>query len=499
MSSTVIDKAAQRTVNKTVKHRWGHGAAASNRWKTMSQTKPTSPFAIRNIRLFIAFRVFFNARFYYPVFSILFLDFGLTLSQFAVLNAVWAGTIVLCEVPSGALADTLGRKNLLVFTGVLMVLEMALWALAPRQNPDLLFWILLVNRILSGLAEASASGADEALAYDSLKVQGDIKQWGQVLEKQMVVKSVGFVIVMIVGGAVYDPALMQRAVDFLGWGIPVTRETTLRFPIYLTLGMALLTLLTAFRMEDVTENASGDVSGGVCENETGCIPTIFEAFKTTLRTGRWIVNTPFVLVAILAGLLFDSAIRMVITMSSQYYRLILIPEALFGLIGSATAMLGFFVPRFARRLTENHTPAFNLGVMAVLSLVGLVGMTFFYPVFGLIPALVLFSNMFLLGFFLSHYLNRAARSDQRATVLSFRGLALNLGYGCVGIFYSLLLAFLRGQLQSVHPDVTGEPLKNAVFIASMSWFPGYLGIGLVGLVAFSAWRLRHSKEYRRVD
>ena len=63
----------------------------------------TSPFQTPNVRLFIIFRVLFNARFYYPVFSILFLDFGLTLSQFAILNAVWAATIVLCEVPSGAL------------------------------------------------------------------------------------------------------------------------------------------------------------------------------------------------------------------------------------------------------------------------------------------------------------------------------------------------------------------------------------------------------------
>ena len=54
-----------------------------------------SPFAIRNVRLFIAFRLFFNARFYYPVFTILFLDFGLTLEQFALLNAAWAAAIVL--------------------------------------------------------------------------------------------------------------------------------------------------------------------------------------------------------------------------------------------------------------------------------------------------------------------------------------------------------------------------------------------------------------------
>ena len=68
-----------------------------------------SPFALTNIRLFMAFRVLFNARFYYPVFTVLFLDYGLTLEQFALLNTVWAMTIVLAEVPSGALADVFGR------------------------------------------------------------------------------------------------------------------------------------------------------------------------------------------------------------------------------------------------------------------------------------------------------------------------------------------------------------------------------------------------------
>jgi hypothetical protein len=66
---------------------------------------PSSPFALSNVRRFIAFRAFFNARFYYPVFTILFLDYGLTIEQFALLNTVWAFTIVLAEVPSGALAD----------------------------------------------------------------------------------------------------------------------------------------------------------------------------------------------------------------------------------------------------------------------------------------------------------------------------------------------------------------------------------------------------------
>ena len=80
----------------------------------------TSPFAIPNIRRFLAFRLLFGVRFYYPVFAVLFLDFGLSVGQFAVLNAVWAAAIVLCEVPSGALADAVGRRTLVVASGAIM-------------------------------------------------------------------------------------------------------------------------------------------------------------------------------------------------------------------------------------------------------------------------------------------------------------------------------------------------------------------------------------------
>ncbi|MGD9180910.1 MAG: MFS transporter, partial [Desulfobacterales bacterium] len=221
-----------------------------NRIAALEILPQTSPFKLRNIRLFIAFRIFFNCRFYYPVFTILFLDYGLTLEQFALLNAAWAATIVLLEVPSGALADTVGRKNLLVSTGVLMVIEMILLCFAPRGNPDLLFAIFLVNRILSGAAEASASGADEAIAYDTLKEAGDIKDWPRVLEKQMQLRSVAFIISMSLGAAVYDPNLMQRVAGWLGFNVHFTQDITLRIPPFLTLLMAILTLLSVLLMRE---------------------------------------------------------------------------------------------------------------------------------------------------------------------------------------------------------------------------------------------------------
>ena len=450
--------------------------------KTSMGSSPESPYSIPNVRLFILFRMLFNARFYYPVFSILFLDFGLTLSQFAILNAVWAATIVVCEVPSGALADTIGRRNLLVFAGALMVIEIALWAFVPRDDLDLLFWVFVLNRILSGMAEAAASGADEALAYDSLKQEGDIGQWGQVLERQIQVQSAGFVVAMTLGGVIYDPTLLQKLADFFDISTVFSRDSTLRWPIYLTLATAILTLLTTLKMREVPTNNEVVTREG---------ESITVAFRLVWQAGRWIFRTPFVLGLILFGLLYDSVTRMMLTMASQYYRVIEVPESLFGVLGSALALLGFVMPGLARRLSEKRSPIFNLLFSAALILLGLVGMTFVWPWFGILPALVLFSNMFLVGFFLSHYLNQVTASEQRATVLSFKGLFLNLGYGLIGIFYSLLLAFLRGRTADSVPGLTEDAIKNLVFVDSLPWFCSYFGFCLLLLLLFFTRSLRH--------
>jgi MFS family permease len=405
-----------------------------------------------------------------------------------VLNAVWAASIVLCEVPSGALADIIGRKNLLVFSGALMVVEMAILAFAPRGNLDLLFVFFLINRVLSGMAEASASGADEALAYDALSREGDISDWGVVLEKQMRIRSLGFIITMITGAAVYDPRLMQAVADFLGLGFTFTKEVTLRLPIYLTLILALLAFASTVLMKEIRAEDC-DFEGG------GCSKPVREAFKLTFKAGRWILCTPFVLVVILAGLIFDSVSRMMITMASQYYRVIEIPEAMFGVIGSALAVSGLIIPSIARRLADKKTPVFNVSVMAVIAMSGLIGMSMAWPVWGIFPALFLFGNMYFNGFFLSFYLNRAAPSDQRATVLSFKGLSFNLAYGMVGIMYSLLLSFLRPVTSQQRPELTGEILKNAVFIDSMAWFPWYFGACLAALATFAVWKLKDGYQW----
>jgi hypothetical protein len=428
----------------------------------------------RNIPLFIAFRVLFNARWYYPVLAVLFLDFGLSIEQYALLNVAWAVAIVGLEVPSGALADQVGRKRMVVFSALLMVVEMAVFAFTPRGNPTLLFLLFMVNRVLSGAAEASASGADEALAYDSLAAEGQTNQWPHVLERLMRWQSVAFFITMMLGAAVYDARFVQGVLDALRLPWRVTQEVTMRFPIYLTLGNAVLALLATLNLREPAAKGP-DVSKTTVSART--------TWRATLATGRWILNTPLALGVILAGMCFDSIVRLFLTVASNYYRLIALPDAVFGLIGSGFAVIGFLVPALARRLVSSWRMQSNFVLIAVLTMAGLAGAAFVWPIFGLLWLVPLGVAISLTQFFVSHYLNATVSdSRQRATVLSFRGLAFNLAYGGVGLLFAGLTHLL-----------SKHSAPDAVFVKALGWLPWYFA-GTVALLGVACRRLKVSSS-----
>ena len=450
----------------------------------MDNPNKKNPFEIQNIRAFITFRAFFNARFYYPVFTILFLDFGLSLEQFAILNAVWAAVIVMAEVPSGALADVIGRRNLVVFAGAAMVFEMALIGFVPKKNITLLFMLFLVNRVLSGLAEAAASGADEALAYDSLKQEGDINEWGAVLEKEMRYRSIAMAVAMSLGAAVYDPAFMNRLFNLIGVDIILNQDITLRLPLFLTLAMSVFAFMSALKMKELSRE-----NNLACEDFTSCRNSVSAAFMLTLKAGKWVLSNPFALSVIISAMAFEHIIRMIVTLDSQIFRLIQLPEASFGLIGTGLSLLGVLIPRIARKLAENHSPQYNLGVCSILTLTGIYTMALFIPIYGLMPITLIYCVFYLIYFYVSYYLNQITDSDKRATVLSIKGLCFNCAYGLIGILYSLLVAFQRSGLMRSMPELHGETLERDVFIKSFSWFPWYF-IVILGILLVYIWSSR---------
>ncbi|MGD9206825.1 MAG: MFS transporter, partial [Desulfobacterales bacterium] len=127
-----------------------------------------------------------------------------------------------------------------------------------------------------------------------------------------------------------------------------------------------------------------------------------------------------------------------------------------------------------------------------------IGMTFFWPIIGLLPLIILVAVMYLENFFQSHYLNRITDSYQRATVLSFKGLSFNLAYGLIGVLYSMLLAYLSIGISTNRPDISDIQLENLVFIKSIAWFPGYFLLTMLAVLVFAHWRLKNTEEHRRI-
>lgn len=448
-----------------------------------------SPFAIANIRYFVAFRLFFNARFYYPVFTILFLDYGLTIEQFAILNSIWAATIVLTEVPSGALADLIGRKALLLTTSLLMVLEMLLLSFVPLGNITLVFWAFLLNRILSGLAEAMASGADEALAYDSLLEQGEEKDWPRVLSVMMRIQSAGFIIAMSFGALIYDPEIVNKILHFLGSETVFDQQTTMRFPVYLTLVLGIFACITVLLMKETAQTDEGG------EISTHLQKTV-KAFKLTMSAGKWIIATPFALVVILFAMGYDHILRLFITLTSQYFRLIDLPEASFGLIGSGMAMLGLFVPKLAETMANRYSPSQNMLWVAANTVAAMIGVSFFVPYWGILPVLLVYTGLTFTSFFTSHYLNKIADSKQRATVLSFKGLAFNLAYGLIGMAFAAIIAAIRTQKSAAQPEITETIVENLSFQSAVGWLVPYTFVFLLVNILLSAYLLRNTTIHK---
>ena len=392
-----------------------------------------------NSQRFVLFTVFYNARAYYPVLAILFLDLGLTLDQFVLLNLIWATTSLLFEVPSGALADTLGRRKLLVTAAGLMVLEMLCLLLAPRGGGVALLALCVLNRVLSGLSEACASGADEALAYDSLPENERAAAWDKLLAITMRWRSVGFVVAMILGGLIYDPELLNR---MLPAGFQLSREVAHRLPVAVVLCQALVCLAITLRMVEPPRNA--DKTGkNACVAGVGS--SCQNAWKLTLETARWVFTNPLTLVVVMIGLTIDSIVRNFATITSSYYRLIELPEWSFGFIGAVIGVLGWFVPGFAKHLNDRFNTLTNLGIAAGISLVGLAALIPAWPLFGLVPALFLMTALGYLSFTVSRALHSLADSGRRATVLSVKGLAFNLGYGLFSLGFSQLIAHFPDQ------------------------------------------------------
>lgn len=101
-----------------------------------------------------------------PIFIPYVIDKGLSMEQVFQLQAAFAVSVLVFEVPSGYLADIWGRRRCLILGGLLNGLgyTFLFWGES--------YWDFMAYEVLLGAAASMYSGADVALLYDSLDSLG---------------------------------------------------------------------------------------------------------------------------------------------------------------------------------------------------------------------------------------------------------------------------------------------------------------------------------------
>ena len=121
-------------------------------------------------------------------------SYGLGMTEIYQLQAIFAISVVLLEVPSGYLADLFGRKASLVVAGFFH--GSAFTVLAQSEN----FWGFVIFELLAALGNSFYSGSDVALLYDTREALGESSEDSRILGKKLMWSQVGETVAAPIGG-----------------------------------------------------------------------------------------------------------------------------------------------------------------------------------------------------------------------------------------------------------------------------------------------------------
>jgi len=149
--------------------------------------------ADRNISIFYFVESCRSMVFMIPVW-IAFLQTRISVSEIAIYVSVSFFTQLVLELPTGALADMIGKRKTIALAYFVDSIQYLLFGFAW------LFPQFMVLAVISGLGEALRSGSLEAMVYDSLKQDKKEGLFQKVMAKQGTRFQIGLVISTILGG-----------------------------------------------------------------------------------------------------------------------------------------------------------------------------------------------------------------------------------------------------------------------------------------------------------
>jgi len=124
----------------------------------------------------------------YAFYTILFIERGKSVTDVAVLIALWSVFAIVVEIPSGILADRWNRRNMLAISAVLQGICFIVWFFSHTL---LMFALGFVFWAVSG---AFVSGTEEGLIYDNLKNDGREGDFTEIYGKAQFYANVGAIV-----------------------------------------------------------------------------------------------------------------------------------------------------------------------------------------------------------------------------------------------------------------------------------------------------------------
>jgi MFS family permease len=373
----------------------------------------------RTLAVFRLYQLFNGMIFEGPIWAVFLLSRGLTLTQFGFVEATLHVGMLLAQIPTGALADALGRRRLLMCAGFFAATAELGYVYAPG------FALICVAGGIHGVAFALRTGADEAYLFDSLAHDDAHALFPRML------------------GGLWAVFQFAGAVSFMAGGLIATYSRPLAF--WLTAVCALLASAIATRLPD---DARGGARAGVTVAASG-LRALFHAPRLGVLTLAWSV--------------YWAAVT-----SWWYYA-----APLFHAKGASDALLGFVLGgamlassgfswiggRIGERVPLTAAVAVAslaaaVGLVAGAELPGLAGPVVLLMVIAGAPELVYVT--------LSTYLQHNTRSEYRATSMS-------IAEGCFSI-QMLWLFPLTGFVIEHHGYPLGFGLCAALIIVGAVMF-----------------------------
>lgn len=256
---------------------------------------------------------------------------GLSLSQVGLYVGIYALTVALCELPSGAIADTFGRKRTVMLSYGLALLAKLVFLLAFDMTT------FIVYAVVWGLARALGSGALEAWFIDGILADDPDADVQQALARAGTFNLIGLAAGTLAGSALPGPFAWLPS-D--GSAIITPLSTTVVASIVCG---AIVIALTGLFVRDPRA-----VSGAVLP--VGDVPA-----RPSIGRARWVIQRSL---GDVAGTLKDSWL---LTSTNGRLRALLGAEFAVGL--ALTASETFWQPFFADLLRAPSAPGGSTGTL----------------------------------------------------------------------------------------------------------------------------------------